>query len=175
VLVYINGLGTGGALAEVTTHPYPALGGSILGATDRGLCPQVNDTYAATLDSYSILRAVLLPPAGTTRYLIGGLLPGDGVNVILSADGAVALWDWEDGAWEQTLVSAAAGTIVEGDDFAMVLEGLNVNALVNGVSVGTSAAADLRVEQVGEFYLDAGGGGDALELWPLYVTLPFKL
>ena len=55
---------TPGALTKMESHPYPALGGSVIGADARLVCPQDNDSVTHSPKYMVIVRGVQVPASG---------------------------------------------------------------------------------------------------------------
>ena len=156
VLVYIEALGTGGALSAVTTHPYPALGI----ATSRVVCPQTTNTYTHAADFIAEIKNVTLPAANdlSFQFRISG---SDELTLNLASDGSLALLDNA-----TSRITAAGGTVSSTDDIVFVCDGANGQIFVDGTSAGTTTAIAHLTGTAGKRLDATTGVCDHIALFP---------
>lgn len=164
----------------VTIHPYPALGGS-LGATDRVVCPQDNDEADSLTDCMVIGRNFILPAIGSSLTFKMGLRYQDADNYLYlfhNELGSWAAYHKSGGALAGAIVAGSNGDFVDGDDAMYTLDAGRLTVYSDGTLEGSGNITN-PVNLIGEKFKRlaslSGGKMDAVELWPLYVNLPFKL
>jgi len=155
---------------DLTFRPYPALGGTVLGATDRVVCPQADDTGTGDADSYTVIRGIQVPSADNLQ-LQQRISGTDEVTYDVDSAGKPILYDNA-----TARITGENGDVSSDDDVQVKLQGANGEVWHNGVSDGTTSAiahATGRTWKVAA--LGTGGAADAIEFWPYYVYLPFGL
>jgi hypothetical protein len=136
----------------ITTHPYPALGI----ADSRVVCPQDNAAGTHSADCVIEFKNITLP-TDNSDYIF--LRLGDYSNNIrfdFRSDGGLILYD-EVSDDVDVQISAGAGTVSNGDDVVLVLDGANGEIFVNGTSSGTTSGIR-RLTGTGFFAFDFSGG-----------------
>ncbi|KKN79017.1 hypothetical protein LCGC14_0344930 [marine sediment metagenome] len=151
---------------ELSTHPLT------LGiATDRVIAPQEDDTYSHSADFLAYIRNVTLPSSGTMefQFRISG---GDEITLQLASDGSIVLLDNAD-----TEISAAAATVTDADDIALICEGSDGQIFVAGTSAGTTSTIAVVAGVAGKRSDATDGICDSIEFFPRDVSglLPSKL
>jgi hypothetical protein len=156
----------------LSTHPYPALGGNTFGATDRVVCPQVNDTFSHTPDFLAVERTIIAGASGSdVKFRIE-----DASNYMQRTVAAA-------GATHKLykVVATVASALINGgavdadDDITAILDGADGEILEDGASQGTTSGALFAGNASGSVAYAPEAIGDALELWPLYVYPPFTI
>ena len=144
----------------LSTHPYPALGI----ATDRVIAGQTANTGTMTADALVYSRGLSIP---TGNYQLELRKDGsDEITLDVASDGSFVL---NENATAR--ISAAAGSISEGDDVATILEGANGQVFANGVSKGTTTAIAAVLAGTTWNIADDGDGVDSIEFFPRTVTI----
>jgi hypothetical protein len=155
-----------------TAYPYPALGGNVFGATDRVVCPQVNDTFSHTPDFLAVERTIIAGASGSdVKFRIE-----DASNYMQRTVAAA-------GATHKLykVVATVASALINGgavdadDDITAILDGADGEILEDGASQGTTSGALFAGNASGSVAYAPEAIGDALELWPLYVYPPFTI
>ena len=150
----------------LSTHPYPALGI----ATDRVISGQTANTGTMTADALVYSRGLSIP---TGNFQLELRKDGsDEITLNVASDGSFVL---NENATAR--ISAAAGSISEGDDVATILEGANGQVFANGVSKGTTSAIAAVLTGTTWNIADDGDGVDSIEFFPRDCTslLPTEL
>jgi len=114
----------------VTTHPYPALGI----ATDRVIAPQNNTAMTMTPDAIVYYRGYIVAPVGNVQSMYRYVDADNRILFVINTNGSVSILQYLAGAFSSK-ASAAAGTVSDDDDVALVLDGVNCSIFVNGTSV----------------------------------------
>ncbi len=153
----------------LTTHPYPALGGSKLGATDRQVCPQANDTGTADADCLAILRATQVPSAGNLQVELRKV-GSDEITYDVDSAGKPILYENA-----TARITGNNADVSSDDDNYIDLNGAAGEIFTNGATDGsTSSIAHLTGVTWKIASLGTAGAADALELWSKSVNL-FKV
>ena len=156
---------------ELSTHPAPALGL----ATSRIIAPQDSDTADCPSDNAVYIRNLTLASSGSAVYLDRRYKDFDNSHFIqLVDDGRCYDWKIVEGASAQMWVMAI-GVVQDGDTILATLDGVKSEGFLNGVSAGSSVLAGHLNETGAVFSSDRDFVCDALEFWPLYHNLPFRL
>lgn len=156
----------------LTTHPYPALGGTAIAATDRVICPQDADTASAEDDNRLIIRNIII--SGDTFYFSRVIDADNSTGVKVKSTGQVQIFEEIEAAFSYR-ASSAIGAATDNDDIELVVDGSSAEVFVNGVSV--CGTANLTTVLTGGGFKKSGSNcvEDAVEFWPLTMTLPFTL
>ena len=163
---------------EIRSHPYPALGGTAIAATGRVMNP-VDYNIATYPCNCSADGAVII---GRNFHFISSdfnriIHDTNGVDLQLRFNAATPLIRFYEG--DTIRATASSPAIADGDDVMLVVDGSTGTCFVNGtqmVTYGSFAVSTSSPVQVGTFVDSADGSWpESLEIWPLYVTLPFTL
>jgi len=118
----------------LTTHPYPALGI----ATSRVVCPQDNDAFDHEADCVVELKNVTLSSSLSPNIRFRYTSDTNSVPLAIVSDGSIILSN-NASTWN-ALITGGAGTVSDGDDIVLVLDGVNAEVFVAGTSVGTTSS-----------------------------------
>jgi len=159
---------------ELTTHPYPALGVAV----DHAICPQVDDIGDCPSDCVIVWRdhqTGTVSVSGTRMFF----RIQDATNYMMmqtASSGAAYVYNIVDGA-PNFLISMGSGTVSDGDDVMLMVNGTSVEFFVNGTSEGSSNSAGFTTETGWKLSTLEGSGGaiPSAEFWPYDPQMPFKL
>jgi len=156
----------------LTTHPYPALGI----ATDRVVCPQLNDTATHESDCVIVLKNIQLGVASDAQLNFRDAGSNDYMKADIFSDGRFHVYWYDGGVYQSALIEAGAATVSNGDDAVIIVDGSSLQVFINGTSIGTSGSAPwpsgtgASVSQ-----LPSGFTFDYIAFSPRYPSLPAEL
>ena len=171
VLCRLDSLGTGGAVASMESHPFPALGL----ATGRIVAPQDGDTADCPSDNAVYIRNLTLASSGSGVYLDRRYKDSNNSHFMqLASDGECYDYKIVEGASTE-MWAMAIGVVQDGDTILATLDGVKSEGFLNGASEGSSVLAGHLNETGAVFSNDRDFVCDAIEFRPLYHNLPFRL
>ena len=155
---------------DLTTWPYPALGM----ADDRIVCPQDDDAGIQSNDFVAIMRNVVLPSTTNNQVWFRYVDADDHIRFYLTSDGTTQLFKHVGGV-PTAIVSVGPGTTSDGETVMVVVDGVDGEMFVDGVSIGSNSNADTLAGD--DVLVDriVDGGQDAIELWKSREIMPFKI
>jgi hypothetical protein len=158
----------------LTTHPYPKLGI----ATDRVVCPQVDDTADCESDFVMVVKNHYLGSSSILGTRLHFRIQ-DATNYMMlqtTTSGAVWIWKVVSGS-ASSLISGGAGSVSNGDDLVVTADGANIELFVNGTSVGSTSGGVFTSESGFKVATLEGGPAtmDYVALFPRNPSLPADL
>jgi len=165
-----NNLITGGIITHnldtndivLTTHPYPALGI----ADSRVVRPQEGDTATHSADCVIEFKNIQLG-SGASQWRLRNAGGSNYVLLTIDSDGDIDVWDW---TGPTRLINCSAGTVSNGDDIVVVLDGTGVEVFVSGASIGSSSSLPSSTATTATFYLSSDSVYDHIACFPRDVS-----
>lgn len=109
-------------------------------ATDRVLLPNTNSVFTTTKDCWIVLKGITLPPSTYNLVCVGGNQTSGNAHVLfVYSTGEIRLYNYENGAFSQNMISAAEGSVVDGDDLMIKREGGDIQIWNNGTLLGSAS------------------------------------
>ena len=162
VLVYLNGLGTAGALSEITTHPI-----NLGTATDRVICPQAGDTWISTADHWLDFTIPTIPTGNSVRIAFNRT-DDDNCGVLdIDSNGKPLVYNRTGGADGAAVITGSNADVSAGNRVLVRVEDGNCALFVGTAQISTTYTSWARTAKTGKV-LSLGTAGALSELitWP---------